>query len=778
VADQTEQPGPPAPPAAGAPGPGLLLKGRYRVERELGRGGVGVVYLARDEQLHDRQVVIKVLLERSAESKWFQKKFKQELMALVRIDHPGVVGALDAGEMPDGKPFFVMQFVPGVTLRSVMKGGFLPLPEVATIVRQVGGALSAAHEKGVHHRDLKPENIMLQDLGHGERLAKIIDFGIATVQEPGEEGTQLTQIAGTAFYMAPEQLVGKPEAASDIYALAVIAYEMLTGRLPFRPASTYELLALQRQGVKATPTQLRPDLPLEVDTVVLRGLALDPRGRPLSARAFADELAAALAAAAAQSGPLPARPAEPTLLVAAQPPSAGPTFVVPVQPSATPAAAPGTAAAPLGSLETAHVLFMDIVGYSKLPMDHQRDVLNELQTVVQATEDFQRAQAARELVSLPTGDGMALVFFRDPTAPLRCARDVARTLKSQSRIQLRMGIHGGAVYRVADINANLNVAGGGINVAQRVMDCGDAGHILLSQAAADVASQLSEWSGHLRDLGEHAVKHGARVHLFNLYTGEVGNPAAPSRLGTVAAEFGEKAAPRGRAVAGERERRGSRLPPLVLGGLALLALVGGVSGLLFWKKPVADGSKTTTVTAVRELAYFLTVQKYRNGQPYREPFQLAREMLFGPDDRLRVTVLSPQSGYLYMVSEGPEPRAGRPSYNVLYPRATGGSGSAWLAAGQQVQMPQTSWFLFDEQTGTESLWLVFAAATVPELEAVKGLANPKDRGVVGDPAQVEALHHFLAGARLPERSEDPSQARTLLKSPGDVLVSVLKLEHR
>jgi len=181
-------------------------------------------------------------------------------------------------------------------------------------------------------------------------------------------------------------------------------------------------------------------------------------------------------------------------------------------------------------LEMAHVLFMDIVGYSKLPMDHQEAVLRTLQVVVSATPQFLQAPASQEMIRLPTGDGMALVFFGDAEAAARCALEVSRALKSHQEILLRMGLHSGPVYRVADINANQNVAGGGINVAQRVMDCGDAGHILASQSVADVLGQLSSWKDCLHDLGEAEVKHGVRVHLYNLYTDEVGNAKLPQKL--------------------------------------------------------------------------------------------------------------------------------------------------------------------------------------------------------------------------------------------------------
>jgi class 3 adenylate cyclase len=178
----------------------------------------------------------------------------------------------------------------------------------------------------------------------------------------------------------------------------------------------------------------------------------------------------------------------------------------------------------------ASVLFLDIVSYSMQPMERQSRLLTELQQIVRGTEDFKIANTSGNLISLPTGDGMAMVFFHDPIAPVRCAIEISEALKQNLALQLRMGIHSGPVYRHADIKDELNVLGGGINLAQRVMDCGDAGHILVSKSVADVLSQLSGWSENLHDLGECQVKHGVTVHLYNVYTKENGNPALPARL--------------------------------------------------------------------------------------------------------------------------------------------------------------------------------------------------------------------------------------------------------
>src|SRR3954452_24555033 len=139
-----------------------LVDDRYHIEKELGHGGVGVVYLAHDRKLHDKRVVIKVLLDKSLENAWVVQKFQQEKEALARVEHPGVVGILDTGELPDGKPYLVMQFVDGVTLRSQIKSEGIPIERAAEIIKQIGRALTAAHDRGIFHRDLKPENIMLQ----------------------------------------------------------------------------------------------------------------------------------------------------------------------------------------------------------------------------------------------------------------------------------------------------------------------------------------------------------------------------------------------------------------------------------------------------------------------------------------------------------------------------------------------------------------------------------------------------------------------------------------
>jgi TolB-like protein/class 3 adenylate cyclase/Flp pilus assembly protein TadD len=181
-------------------------------------------------------------------------------------------------------------------------------------------------------------------------------------------------------------------------------------------------------------------------------------------------------------------------------------------------------------LEIGHVLFIDIVGYSKLLMDEQRDYLHTLNEVVRRTDSFRAADAAGKLTHLPTGDGMALVFSTTPDTPVSCALEISQALQSHPELQVRMGIHSGPVSGVVDVSGRSNIAGAGINLAQRVMDCGDAGHILLSKHVADDLEQYRQWRSHLHDLGECDVKHDVRVHVVNLYTDELGNRETPNKL--------------------------------------------------------------------------------------------------------------------------------------------------------------------------------------------------------------------------------------------------------
>ena len=293
---------------------GKTLDERYLIERQLGHGGVGKVYLARDLKLHNKHVVVKVLLEKSLKNEWVALKFRQEKEALARIDHPGVVGIVDTGELADGEPYIVMQYVDGISIREAIKAQpeGMDLDRAASIIKQAGSALSAVHERNIYHRDLKPENIMLQRVGHGEEQVKILDFGVAKVKESLIASSTVTDAtsAGTISYMSPEQLrLQKVSAASDIYSLGVIAYEIVTGRRPFKAQTAAHLAEMQREGIRVKPMDLCPLLSPDAEQIILKALTFEPQDRYQNAAEFGNALAHALINEQ-ESVTVPGRPAE------------------------------------------------------------------------------------------------------------------------------------------------------------------------------------------------------------------------------------------------------------------------------------------------------------------------------------------------------------------------------------------------------------------------------------------------------------------------------------
>jgi TolB-like protein/class 3 adenylate cyclase/Tfp pilus assembly protein PilF len=231
-------------------------------------------------------------------------------------------------------------------------------------------------------------------------------------------------------------------------------------------------------------------------------------------------------------------------------------------------------------LEIAYVLFIDIVGYSKLLIDQQRRLLELLNEVVRGTEQFRKAEANHRLITIPTGDGMALVFYNTPEAPVECALETSRAVKEHPQLKLRMGVHSGPVSGVVDVSGRGNIAGAGINVAQRVMDCGDAEHILLSKHVAEDLEQLGHWQRHLHDLGDCEVKHGARVSVVNLYTEELGNPEVPQKF----RQARKSATP----IVQEKKSRGWIF---AVAGLLVATLITGV--ILWSRYSVPTGTATT-----------------------------------------------------------------------------------------------------------------------------------------------------------------------------------------
>src|SRR5438067_8843193 len=211
-------------------------------------------------------------------------------------------------------------------------------------------------------------------------------------------------------------------------------------------------------------------------------------------------------------------------------------------------------------LEIAHVLFIDIVGYSKLSINEQHAAVDELNAVVRTSEQLQKAEALDRLIKIPTGDGMALVFYTSLEAPAQCAVEISRALKEHPRLELRMGVHSGPVSGVIDVNRHANLAGAGLNIAQRVMDCGDVGHILLSKHVAEDLEEYEQWRPLLHDLGACEVKHGMRVTIVNLYADQVGNPQPPKKFQAL-----------------KKHRTRMRWAAITAGLLTLAAIVAGVA---------------------------------------------------------------------------------------------------------------------------------------------------------------------------------------------------------
>jgi TolB-like protein/class 3 adenylate cyclase/Tfp pilus assembly protein PilF len=236
------------------------------------------------------------------------------------------------------------------------------------------------------------------------------------------------------------------------------------------------------------------------------------------------------------------------------------------------------------ALEIAHVLFIDIVAYSKMASDDQRAAIEKLNQIVQSTDEFRKEESENRLLKLATGDGMALIFYHSPEDPVECALEISRAIKEEhSNLRLRMGVHSGPVSGVVDVSGRANVAGAGINTAQRVMDCGDAGHILLSKRVAEDLEQFKHWRPHLYHIGECEVKHGEKIEIVNLFTAELGNSERPRRM----------AMPMQKTDSGpvRKERAPSRKPVLII---AACLAIAALAAFLFWQR---HESKTSAAGA-------------------------------------------------------------------------------------------------------------------------------------------------------------------------------------
>lgn len=291
---------------------GQLLDDRFLIEKNLtdsgaDAGGIGLVYLAKDMKLMGKRVVVKILQKAALQSDDMIRKFQHEKEALIRLEHPNIVRILDSGTLSDGNPFMVMEFIEGFSLRrKMLDEGQLSFEQAAYFVEKVTDALGAAHSKQILHRDIKPENIMLSPKEDGFDHVRLIDFGIARVENSQlAAATEIPRGIGTIRYIAPEQLFGKLEQtpAVDIYSFSIVVYEMLTGKLPFNPESPVEMFQLQKEGVSIPPRELRKEISISAEKILLSGLEFEEQRRPQNARKLGKELAAALRESSGRNRP-------------------------------------------------------------------------------------------------------------------------------------------------------------------------------------------------------------------------------------------------------------------------------------------------------------------------------------------------------------------------------------------------------------------------------------------------------------------------------------------
>jgi len=465
---------------------------------ELGRGAFGVTYLAVDSVLR-RKVALKVIDVPAAArtSPAVRERFLREARAAAALRHPNVAAVYQFGASPDdSRCYYSMELVEGETLEArVRRDGPLNAKLALEIAIQITRALMAAASHGLIHRDLKPGNIMLTrgDAGASELEVKVIDFGLAKAIADGGSDTDLThgEFVGTPNFASPEQFESGPvDVRSDIYSLGATLWFALTGKTPFAGRNIEEIHRAQESDALPIEQLKAARVPSRLRSLLKSMLAFEPASRP-----GIHDLAAQLRRCSAQA----------EIEMAAE----------------------GTKEI---QFEVAHVLFIDIVGYSKLSLNEQHAAVDELTQIVRSTEQFQKADAADRLIKIPSGDGMALVFYTNSEAPVRCAVEISRALKGHQRLQIRMGIHSGPVRGVIDVAGRTNLTGAGLNLAQRVMECGDAGHILLSKHVAEDLSEFEEWRPLLHDLGTCEVKHGVQVAVVNFWSDDVGNRQLPQKF--------------------------------------------------------------------------------------------------------------------------------------------------------------------------------------------------------------------------------------------------------
>ncbi len=388
---------------------------------------------------------------------------------------------------------------------------------------------------------------------------------------------------------------------------------------------------------------------------------------------------------------------------------------------------------------------MDIVHSTKYFTDEQRGMVEILQAKVRATSEYQKAAATHELITCPAGDGMALVFLSEVEAPLRCAIELARSLRGDSTFALRMGIHSGPVFVLEDIGGQKNASGAGINRAQRVMDCGDDNHILLSDASADVLRQMRHWASHLHDMGECKAKD-AWYHVWSYYDADVGNTQVPKKAKQLV----------------QRRR-------LLIGAGVLAAIcVALIIGYLVRPRPSASPAPISE----RSITYSVLVKP-----PHGPARAYAKEMLLPAHYGIKFRFQSVQPGFLYLINEGPEVAQER-SWHWLFPYPAFRQGSGAINSGESVAVPaqDDQYIELDQKSGPETIFLIWSDRKLPELESIKQVVfEASAEGKLGR-EQVRSVESFLEAHKSPVDSKQ-SESATTLRARDSYLTQTIVLEH-
>jgi serine/threonine protein kinase len=785
-----------------AKGPHVFHK--FEMIEKLGEGGMGEVWKARDAGL-DRFVALKFLSSSVLSNPTALPRFKQEAIAASKLDHPNLCTIYEIGEA-EGKTYIAMAFYEGQVLSELLQPGKPPLglDEIRGYARQMADGLAKAHASGIVHRDIKPANIIITK----DRVVKILDFGLAKNLRMADALTSPDTRLGTLFYMAPEQIEGGevgPQA--DIWSLGAVLYEMLTQHRAFDGVYEAAVLYSIMNDDPRPLRECRPDAPENLAQVVRKALKKRPAERYPSMKDLIADLDAT-----AQTPQRNVPQAEPRAAVAADSPGArGESRVIRRGSSDR-----GEASERI----SCHVLFMDIVKFSVRSLEEKDRITRKLQQVVQATGEFRRWEPVENsLLMKDTGDGLLLVFFHDPLSPIRCAVEIAEALKGDKELTLRIGIHGGLALIRSNILGQDDLAGAAVDRAQRVMDCGDAGHILLSETAAENALQTDQFRNHLQYLGNCRVKHGESIRIFNLVGEKWGSLRCPKKLYRGKLEMaGIAVGLLGPLLALAPWLRPAFQPFAILSAipiwpmLVLGILLLGVSGIWIlsasrqWRlflrsrrlsppyairaaapwvlsacltffvlvdpckmNPEGAGCTSVAQTAPQVLSYWMQIRRLGD-RTLKEPqlyIDAAQRVLFPSGSHLSLFVEASEEGYLYVINQAAHDVGGLPGYALVFPRPGINAGNSKIPGGTALEVAP---FEFDNQQGKERLFLLLAKAPLETLESL----HPDEQLRLANIEEVQAVRTFMQ-----THAGEPPQMEILkdkvqVKKIGDILLYQLE----